>query len=75
MCHTRIHSRLRFKFDLECCPDVVHKEPRSSELCSGVSNSIPRSSARALASCGGSASVASCQKLEATPVNLHTKYA
>jgi len=36
--------------------------PRSICACSGVSNSIPRSSASSLASCGGMASVASCQK-------------
>lgn len=46
------YLRLRFKLGFEGCPDGVHNGPRSSDMCSGVSNSIPRSSARALASLG-----------------------
>src|SRR5712672_2984870 len=48
---------------LEACAAGAHKTPRSSSRCSGVSNSIPRSSASWTASGGDNGSEASAQKL------------
>ena len=48
---------------LEACTAGAHKGPRSSSRCSGVSYSIPRSSASWTASGGDNGSEASAQKL------------